>query len=331
MEKGISVVIPAFNAANWLQSTTEKLINSIRKADISKFEIIIVDDGSTDQTSTVLQQLSEQYGGCIVVLSHENSGRFVTRKRGVLAAKYPRILFLDTRVWLDELSLAFLSEQLEEYPRRQVWNGHINVAKKGNIIARFGDALTLIGWRRYFKHPKLSSFGVKDFDYFPKGTGLFSAPKSLLIEAMEWFESMTTDIRNSSDDTLLIRHIAEKEKIWISPEFSALYHARTTLGAFIKHSFYRGQFFVDGFLRKDTRFFWPLIIFLVATFPVVVVILVYPVSFLPMCALWVAGFVAALILGLSVMDSFALFLLSPLFTIAYGFGIWRAVIRRTLR
>lgn len=328
----LSVVIPAYNAETWLKPTCEKLEAAMRKAEVNDYEIIIVDDGSSDGTKRVADELRHQNAEHLRVLSHANSGRYLTRKKGVETAKYSRILFIDTRVWIDENAIKFLKDQIASNPDRIIWNGHINVAKKGNLIARFGDALTILGWRRYFKNPKLTSYGLKDFDHFPKGTGLFTVPKGLITEAFRWFEESTKDVKNSSDDTLLIRHLAERNRIWLSPRFSATYFARTTLKAFVKHTYYRGQFFVDGFLRPGTRFFYPLIGFLISTVALMLICAFIPGLFVWLIVvalfLWGLELVISLSLGLSVKDALSLFLLSPLFAVVYGLGIWKAVIKQ---
>jgi glycosyltransferase involved in cell wall biosynthesis len=321
--------MPAYNAEQWLVPTIDKLYAAIDHASLPLFEIIIVNDGSSDQTLQVAKNLSKTYPE-ISVLTHANKGRYLTRKRGVEVAKYDRIFFIDTRVWIDNDSLVFLTEQLKKYSDRKVWNGHINVAKKGNVIARFGDALTLLGWRRYFKNPHLTSYDIAGFDHYPKGTGLFTCPKNILVEAMEWFEQNTSDIKNSSDDTLLIRHIAERNRIWLSPEFSATYHARTSLNAFMKHSYSRGQFFVDGFLRKGTRFYYPLLLFIVLSPVLLLAAIIFPKILLIGLAAWVFGLLFVLGLGLTIKDSLSLFILAPVFIVMYGAGIWRAIIRKVI-
>jgi glycosyltransferase involved in cell wall biosynthesis len=333
-KRGISVIIPAYNAADWLEPTFEHILNALDRATYSKneSEVVIVDDGSKDTTKQVASSIAGKSNIPVRIVEQENQGRFLARKRGVEISKYEDILFVDTRVWIDEGSLAFVLGQRGKYPDRKVWNGHVNVHKKGNIIARFGDAITCIGWRRYFSHPRLTSYGLEDFDYYPKGTGFFLAPRETLMDAIEWFEQQTKDVRNSSDDTLLIRHIAESQRIWLSPDFSCTYFARTTLRGFVKHSYYRGQFFVDGFLRRGTRFFYPLLLFLALCVALVVFCIFMPyvilILALLLAVLWFFEFVVALLLGIGLNDAFSLFALSPLFACTYGLGIWRAVLRR---
>ena len=318
--------MPAYNAERWIEPTIKKIHEALQAAGGLKYEIVFVDDGSNDSTLEVARKLARRTPH-LTVLTHANKGRFLTRKRGVMAARYDTILFVDTRVWLDKSVLKFLKEQRQGHPDRRVWNGHIFVAKQGNIIARFGDSLTLLGWRRYFRKPHLTSYGIKDFDFYPKGTGLFVCPKDLLIETIEWFEANTTNIAFSSDDTLMIRHIAEKERIWLSPDFSATYFARTTLSAFAKHTYFRGQFFVDGFLRPGTRFYYPLLAFLLLSPIALVVTVLFPWLLFLAAAGWMIGFFIALLLGLSLKDAASLIVLSPVFVVFYSLGIWRATIR----
>ena len=325
-EFALSIIIPVYNAEAWIKSTTDHLLAAIRDAGINKYEIICVNDGSTDATKRVCNELVKEHG--FVLINQVNSGRFLTRRRGLKIAKYDNILFIDSRTWVDNSSFKFLMQQLSNHPARRVWNAHINVAKKGNVIARFGDAITQIGWRRYFSHPRLVSYGLDDFDYYPKGTTMFFAPKKILEEAFDWFVGATSDLRNSSDDTLLIRHIASTELIWLSPDFSALYHARTTFRAFIKHSYFRGKFFVDGFLHRGTRFFWPLIAFYIVSPIAIILLILAPFLWYVAVLLWLLELLLALFLGVSIKDSLSLFILTPFFAVAYGAGIWTVLLKR---
>lgn len=330
LASGVSVIIPAYNAETWIVPTTQKIVTAIHQAKLKNAEIIIVNDGSIDGTESIARTL--EYDIPVHVHSQKNSGRFLARKKGVEYARYETILFIDTRVWIDEQSLVYVLDQQKKHPDRKVWNGDVQVQKKGNIIARFGDAITQIGWRRYHANPRLLSFDIKDFDYYPKGTTIFLVPKGLLKNAIAWFEVQTKDIRNSSDDTLLIRYIAERERIWISPGFTSIYFARTTIRAFVGHTYHRGLFFVDGFLRKGTRFYYPLIIFLLLTFIAPITMIIFPVIIpylvLSIFIFWLLELIVALLMRIPIYDALSLFVLSPLFAIAYGLGIWKATIMR---
>jgi hypothetical protein len=197
------------------------------------------------------------------------------------------------------------------------------------MYARFWDAITSVAWRRYFANPRDYSYGLKEFDHFPKGTTCFFVPKDIIQEANDWFVHNTKDLKTSNDDTLLIRRIAEKNDININPEFSCTYHARTNLKQFTRHVYHRGQVFVDGFLRRDgNRFYYPLIGFLLLSLLMPIVLIFFPNIILPILLLggvfWIAELFVLILLGISMTDALSVFVLSPLFGIAYGLGIWKA-------
>jgi glycosyltransferase involved in cell wall biosynthesis len=326
---GLSVIIPVYNAAAWLGPTVEHLSVALQEAGLSgnEAEIVLVNDGSTDNSLQVARALSSPYP--IVILDQPNGGRFMARKAGLLASGKENVLFIDSRVFIHPQSLKYVAQQQVSDPSKEVWNSHVIVEKKGNIIARFGDAITFIGWRRYFAHPRDCSYGLKDFDHYPKGTTCFFVPKTVFMNAVEEFEKQSYDAKHANDDTRLIRTIARDHRIYLSPSFSCTYHARTKLSQFLSHSYHRGQVFVDGFLRPGNRFFIPLILFLIGSIAAVAAFALFPVVRIPvlagLVALWLLELVVAVLLGVPKKDAFSLFALTPVFALAYGLGIWRAV------
>lgn len=331
---GLSIIIPLYNAKDWIVPTINCLVDSLELADFDA-EIIVIDDGSKDGSAEMTQTARIPNNVTFKLIKQANTGRYLARKRGVDASSKQNILFVDSRVFVDKGSLPFLYEKLKDNTD-QLWNGHVNIDKKGNIFARFWDAIVCIAWRKYFRRPRTTNYGIKDFDYYPKGTGFFYVPKKRLLAAMDYFEKTTNDIRNSSDDTLLIRYMNERQDIHLSPEFSCLYHGRSSLKGFLKHAYGRGRFFIDGFLRPGTRFFVPLIAILALSVFVVVALVAWPMLTAQVLVvgalLLVAGlFIGALILGVTVADSFALALLGVPFSIVYLAGLWRGVSRRLVR
>jgi glycosyltransferase involved in cell wall biosynthesis len=87
----VSVVIPAYNAA-WC---VRKAIDSVLAQDFHDFEVIVVDDGSTDRTAAVLAA----YGDTIRVVSQRNGGLSSARNAGIRAARGELVAFLDADDW----------------------------------------------------------------------------------------------------------------------------------------------------------------------------------------------------------------------------------------
>lgn len=243
----LSVVIPVYNEQDWIERSVGALVVAAHAA-AWPVEIVVVDDGSTDATPARLEDLRERHG--ITVVAQSNSGRFAARRAGLAKASGQQVLLLDSRVIVDAGSLTFLREQLVEHPERTVWNGHINVASEDNPYAGFLAGMVKIPWRRYCANPRLMSFGIEEFDVFPKGTGFFSAPRQVLEEACDAFVSLFDDARYASDDTGVLRWIAERHRIFLAPDISATYHGRDSFKKFVAQSYFRGTTFVDSYLAS---------------------------------------------------------------------------------
>src|SRR6185437_4280520 len=110
--------------------------------------------------------------------------------------------------------------------------------------------------------------GSEVFDHYPKGTGCFLAPRRLLLDAIEAFSSYYADRRFFNDDTGVIRQLAERHRINVSPSFAAVYSPRSTPAGFLRHALHRGTVFLDGHGKPESRFF-PVA---VAFFPVSIVL-----------------------------------------------------------
>ena len=86
----ISIIIPVFNAENYLR----KCIDNVLKQTIDSFEIICIDDGSTDHSEDILLEYASKYN-YIKVLSQENKGAGEARNRGLRVARGEFVAFMD--------------------------------------------------------------------------------------------------------------------------------------------------------------------------------------------------------------------------------------------
>ena len=98
----LTVIIPTYNRG-WI---LKEAIDSVLTQDYKDFELIVVDDGSTDNTSEILAS----YGNDIKVLFQENKGVSAARNRGIAEASGQFIAFIDSDdLWLPQK----LSTQVE--------------------------------------------------------------------------------------------------------------------------------------------------------------------------------------------------------------------------
>jgi len=86
----VTVIVPAYNAARWLPEA----IGSVRAQDVPA-AIVVVDDGSTDDTPRVLADLAGDPANRLTAVRIANGGPAVARNRGLAEAATPLIAFLD--------------------------------------------------------------------------------------------------------------------------------------------------------------------------------------------------------------------------------------------
>jgi glycosyltransferase involved in cell wall biosynthesis len=318
-EVSLSIVLPAFNEAAYLPETIQGLVAALDGSGFDA-ELVLVDDGSTDGSAEVAR--AEADGVPIRVLTQENRGRFEARRLGLSAATGDFVLFLDARVRLAPESLRFVRERLGAEP---AWNGHVHI-DTSNVFGVFWRLLAELAWRDYFDNPRTTSFGLREFDRYPKGTTCFLAPRVLLESAFDRFHTHYSDIHLANDDTPILREVASQTRIGISPGFACSYTPRTNIAGFLRHALHRGVVFVDGHSTTASRFF-PVV---VAFFPVSAALgvaalrrpLVAPAA---VVASGVGAAAYGVRAGRSRREIAALALVTPLYAIAHGAGMWRGL------
>lgn len=106
----VSIILPTYNRADSLPTAIRSVLNQTHK----DFELIVVDDGSTDATETVL---AAQRDPRIRILRHPvNRGVAAARNTGIAAATAEVLAFIDSDDVWDEEKLASQLEIFERYP-----------------------------------------------------------------------------------------------------------------------------------------------------------------------------------------------------------------------
>lgn len=108
-ELGISVIIPAYNCARYLK----RAIDSVLVQTHAVGEIIVIDDGSTDETPAVLAR----YGDRIRVLRVPNGGVSRARNQGLRLARHRWVAFLDADDWWMPAKIEKQVEIVEKNPQ----------------------------------------------------------------------------------------------------------------------------------------------------------------------------------------------------------------------
>lgn len=103
-----SVVIPLYNKADYI----EKAVVSVLQQTYPTFELIIINDGSTDDS---WQRVARYNDARIQLIDQPNSGVSVTRNRGVLVASFEYVAFLDADDWWEPTFLEQMAQLIQKY------------------------------------------------------------------------------------------------------------------------------------------------------------------------------------------------------------------------
>jgi len=128
--KLVSVVIPTYNRAHLIQFALESVLNQSFK----DFELIIVDDGSSDYTSSIVHKFCSRYPNKIRYIYQKNRGPAVARNTGLFFATGKYVAFLDSDdLWVPE-HLQIAINFLESHPDVHWFFGDLVRMKNQKIV-----------------------------------------------------------------------------------------------------------------------------------------------------------------------------------------------------
>lgn len=106
-----SVIVPVYNSHQYI----EDCLNSVIRQSFADFEVVIVDDGSTDSSLSICQKyLSDSR--CRIIRHSENRGAAAARNTGIAEARGDYVLFLDNDDWWDDPNaLMMIAFEIERY------------------------------------------------------------------------------------------------------------------------------------------------------------------------------------------------------------------------
>lgn len=134
----ISVVIPAYNYAKTLRRAAESVLAQLDESS----ELVIIDDGSTDETPEVIADLAASHPGRFRAIRQTNAGLAAVRNRGIEEARGQYLIFLDADDEMCPDALSRLKQHLAAQPDTQfVIGGHISVFPNGRETQNLPDGL----------------------------------------------------------------------------------------------------------------------------------------------------------------------------------------------
>ena len=119
-EYNLSVIVPVYNGDKFLKGCLE----SIASQTLDNIEVIIIDDGSTDDSAAIARSFGERYSHFKVV-NQQNSGRSAARNTGLNRARGKYIAFVDADDFIDPLMYEKLFKTAAERQSEEVRCGAV--------------------------------------------------------------------------------------------------------------------------------------------------------------------------------------------------------------
>lgn len=133
----ISIIVPIYNVEKYLHKCVDSILNQTFK----NYELILVDDGSPDNSPKIADEYAEKYPEIITVLHKKNGGVGDARNYGISHAKGEYILILDSDDYIENDMLECLYNSNLGLNSDIVVCGYKCVNESGNILSIMGEKL----------------------------------------------------------------------------------------------------------------------------------------------------------------------------------------------
>lgn len=219
-----SIIIPAFNDELRLQ----KLMKSLKYQAFKDFEIIVVDDGSTDNTSKIAKEFTDK-----VIIHEKNKGPAAARNTGIKHALGKFLTFIDTDCIADPY---WLQEMIHSLDNADFVVGNVSIHEStylGNCISALGfPAGANAGFERVWKVDK---------DSFTDH--ISSCNLGAKKEAFEKFGTFNESFpyAGGEDSELSFRVVRDNGKIKYNKKAKVWHEPRKTFIKWVKWQIYRGE------------------------------------------------------------------------------------------
>lgn len=163
----ISVIIPVYNAQDGIKRCVDSLLNQSFK----NFEIILLNDGSKDNSLNILKEYELKYS-FVRVIDKQNEGVAVTRNKGILLAEGEYTMFMDNDDFVDSDYIETFYQAIHEKKLDLVIGGYKRVNQGNQIIfsqdiqqSEWSKYIIMAPWAKIYRTEFLKTNNLEFFDY----------------------------------------------------------------------------------------------------------------------------------------------------------------------
>ncbi len=123
MPKKLSIIVPVYKVEQYLDKCLSSILNQALERD--KIELVVVNDGSPDNSQAVIDKYFDIYPQIIVPIKQQNQGLSMARNNGLEKATGEYVWFVDSDDWLLDNALETVFEELEKNPDVDVFSSFL--------------------------------------------------------------------------------------------------------------------------------------------------------------------------------------------------------------
>lgn len=162
--KKVTVILPVYNAKDYI----ERCLDSILSQTYNDFEIMVINDGSTDSSYEIIKKYKEKYQDKIIVVNQENKGVAKTRNESIKIADSKYIMFVDNDDYLDNDYIETYVGAAEKDDLDIVVGGFRRPNEKGKIVKtlrlkneEWSKFMIMTPWAKIYKRQYLIDNNIK--------------------------------------------------------------------------------------------------------------------------------------------------------------------------
>lgn len=247
----VSVIMPAYNSADYISEA----IGSVLQQTYPKWELIVIDDASKDNTLYIVENFSKQDSRVTIIKNPHNMGPGLTRNAGIEVANGDFIAFLDSDdLWLPQ-KLEIQLEFMKKHDLSMCFSSYYLMKEGGERIPKIIEALPTLTYRKLLRSNYVGNLTAI---YDVNKTGKIFAP--LMRKRQDWglwltILKKTGPTRGILEPLAIYRirkeSLSRKKYSLIKHNFS-IYRDFLNYGVF-KSAFMMGIFLWEHFMVKSKQ------------------------------------------------------------------------------
>ena len=147
MQPLVSIITPMYNSENFILKTIESVVNQT----YSNWELLLIDDGSTDNTIQIVEDFKQKYTNIKLFQNPTNLGAAQSRNKGILEAKGDYIAFLDADDLWKSIKLDLQIQFMQTHNCDVSFSSYEQIDENGKPLHKLVQALPKLTYNKYLK------------------------------------------------------------------------------------------------------------------------------------------------------------------------------------